>query len=112
MSVCWPSCQAETPADVKALIDALALDLRDDRYEPSTGIVRRKRPQVLRAELRGIPERRMRDRHVAFFAETNPGHEQGDELVCLTELEEENLTPAGQRMWEAGERMFAGAAQR
>lgn len=105
----WPNCEAETPADVKALIDALALDLRGDRYDPATGIVRRERPQVLRAELRGIPERRMRDRHVAFFAERNPGHEQGDELVCLTELEAENLTRAGQRMWEAGERMFAVA---
>ena len=52
----------------------------------------------------------MRDRHVAFFAEKNPGHERGDELICLTELSYENLTAAGRRMWDAGERMFAGEA--
>jgi hypothetical protein len=59
------------------------------------------------AGLRGIPERRLRDEHVAFFAQRNPGHENGDELVCLTELEYENLTAAGKRMWDAGEKHFS-----
>jgi hypothetical protein len=105
----WPAADAETPSDVKGLMDALVLDLRGGRYDAAAGIVRRNQPQVLRAELRGIPERRMRDRHVAFFAEKNPGHEQGDELVCLTELAEENLTAAGKRMWDAGQELFSAS---
>jgi hypothetical protein len=103
----WPSCEAATPRDVQSLIDALAEERRGERYDRKTGIVRRRDPHVLRQELRGVPARRMRDPHVAFFAKKNPGHEKGDELVCLTELAHHNLTDAGRRMWHAGERMFA-----
>jgi hypothetical protein len=30
--------------------------------------------------------------------ERNPGHADGDELVCLAELSDANLTAAGRRM--------------
>jgi hypothetical protein len=33
-----------------------------------------------------------------FFARANPGHGNGDELACLTEVSRANLTRAGQRM--------------
>ncbi len=61
-------------------------------------------PQILRGELHGIPPSRLADPHVGFFARRNPGHERGDELVCLVELSRDNLTPAGKRVWLAGER--------
>ncbi|MFH7029318.1 MAG: hypothetical protein ACHBN1_28975 [Heteroscytonema crispum UTEX LB 1556] len=56
---------------------------------------------MLRGCLKGIPQERLQDPHIQFFALHNPGHLQGDELVCLTEICEENLTPAGKRMWFA-----------
>jgi len=40
----------------------------------------------------------MDDPHVAFFVRRNPGHARGDELACLCELNESNLTRAGRRM--------------
>jgi hypothetical protein len=40
----------------------------------------------------------LRDPHVAFFAEHNPGHANGDELVCLTQIHPDNFTAAGHRM--------------
>ncbi|MDJ0694121.1 hypothetical protein [Mastigocoleus sp. MO_188.B34] len=43
----------------------------------------------------------MTDPHIEFFDRMNPGHLNGDELVCLTEISETNLTPAGKRMWFA-----------
>jgi hypothetical protein len=49
----------------------------------------------------GIPQERLKDSHIRFFQTKNSGYEQGDELVCLTEIKEENLTPAGRRMWFA-----------
>ena len=45
-----------------------------------------------------LPEGRMPDPHIAFFLERNPGFVRGDELVCLTRIDERNLTPAGRRM--------------
>jgi hypothetical protein len=51
-----------------------------------------------------LPSGRLADPHIAFFLERNPGWKEGDELVCLTEIAEENLTRAGRRMWHAGSR--------
>jgi hypothetical protein len=35
---------------------------------------------------------------VAFFARRNPGHERGDELVCLARVAPDNLTALGRRL--------------
>ena len=70
-------------------------------FNPATGIVRFEKPQVLRRDLNGVPSNRLHDPHVAFFDERNPGHESGDELVCLTRLCRSNLTSGGLRMLQA-----------
>jgi hypothetical protein len=67
-------------------------------YCEESGVVRLKRPQVLVPELVDVPERRMLDPHIAFFLQRNPGYVRGDELVCITRICEDNLTPAGRRM--------------
>jgi hypothetical protein len=85
-------------------LDFLATERLGARYRPERGIARLEPPQVLRPELRELPAARRDDPHVSFFLERNPGWESGDELVCLTEIGYENLTPAGRRMWREGER--------
>ncbi len=90
--------------EIRALMARLAVERFGSRYDPRTGVVRLPEPQVLVRELRGIPASRLRNPHVAFFARANPGHEAGDELVCLTELADANLTSAGRRMVGRGER--------
>ena len=66
-------------------------------------MVRFPEPQRLRGDLAGIPPGRRKSPHVDYFARRNPGHADGDELVCLTELSDDNLTPAGRRMVARGE---------
>ena len=102
-----PRFDAAMPPTARALLDALAVDRFGSQYDPATGIVRLASPQVLRADLRAIPPARLEDPHIAFFARANPGYARGDELVCMTEIAPENLTPAGHRMWAAGQRAFA-----
>jgi hypothetical protein len=87
-----------TPPEKQRLLDHLARSRFNDQYDPARGIVRFHQPQRLRPELSGIPEARAADPHIHFFETRNPGHIRGDELVCLTELTPENLTPAGRRM--------------
>ncbi|HSH74365.1 MAG TPA: hypothetical protein VLA09_01580, partial [Longimicrobiales bacterium] len=99
------------PEGIRDLMSELARQRFGDRFDEFAGVVRFEHPQVLKKELRGIPLHRIADPHVAFFATANPGHEAGDELVCLTELAESNLTPAGVRMWKAGERLFGQVPQ-
>jgi hypothetical protein len=103
----FPSHQHETPESVRSTIDCVAARMFGADYDPDRGVVRFKEPQALRPELAGIPESRLSDPHVRFFASANPGHAEGDELVCWTRLSEDNLTDAGARMWGAMQRMPA-----
>lgn len=94
----WPRFNIATPMPMQRLLDTLATERFGNRYDSSAGVVRFERPQVLRSHLAGVPPQRLRDPHVAFFAARNPGHVRGDELACLCELTDSNLTRAGARM--------------
>ncbi|MCP4661053.1 MAG: hypothetical protein GY856_37095 [bacterium] len=98
----FPRHDRDTPPSAQRLMDRLATERFGSLYEPATGTVRFTAPQLLRRELRGIPASRLSNPHVSFFARVNPGHDRGDELVCLTEIADENLTPAGRRMVRRG----------
>jgi hypothetical protein len=98
----WPRWDAPTPPEICDLRNHLAQEKLGPLYDQETGIVRFPEPQVLREGLAEIPAGRLADPHVAFFLAANPSWAQGDELVCLAELAEWNLTPAGRRMWREG----------
>ncbi len=102
----YPRHDEDTPPEVQALMDVVATARFGDAYDAMTGIVRLDTPAVLRSAYRGIPENRLSDPHIAYFAQRNPGHEQGDELVCFAVVAEEALTRIGQRMWKKGRRLF------
>jgi hypothetical protein len=94
----FPRLDLETPPHWKRLIDLLANERFGRLYDPAAGVVRFEVPQILGRPLSTIPAGRQSDPHVAFFLSHNPGHQAGDELVCLTELSPQNLTAAGRRM--------------
>ncbi|HTI71270.1 MAG TPA: hypothetical protein VMF06_14970 [Candidatus Limnocylindria bacterium] len=81
------------------LTERLASEQFGAQFDQRAGIVRFVRPQRLRLGLEKIPPGREKDPHIAYFLARNPGHPEGDELVCLTELSPENLTAAGRRMF-------------
>lgn len=97
----YPHRDAPTPIMHQSLLNHLATERFGPRFDPATNVVRLPSPQRLRPHLQGIPPERMTDAHVAFFAQANPHHADGDELVCLTELSAANLTRAGARMMAA-----------
>lgn len=97
-----PRAGATPPAEVRRLIDHLAHARYGDAYDPVRRVVRLPDPQPLRPELH--PAAGERDEHDRCFLGANPGHHRGDELVCFTELDDDNLTAAGRRMVTAGER--------
>lgn len=94
----WPRHDAPMPAEVRAKRDALATGRFGAAYDEAAGVVRFGKPQRLRGSLATVPDGRRRDMHVAFFLEQNPGHAAGDELVCLADLSDRNLTAAGRRI--------------
>lgn len=94
----FPRFDINAPDEKQRLLTHIASERFGDEFNSATGIVRFRRPQKLITELKHIPPGREGDPHVAFFVSRNPGHSNGDELVCLTKLCPENLTPAGRRM--------------
>jgi hypothetical protein len=95
----WPRWNAPTPPEAQTRLDLLAREKLGGFYLQEQGIVRFPQPQRLRDTLDRVPEGRLADPHVAFFLAKNPGWREGDELACLTEIAEDNLTAAGRRMW-------------
>jgi hypothetical protein len=96
--VFYPRYDELTPSSARTMVDAIATEQFGSRYRADTGIVRFERPQVLAPDLLAVPDGREADPHIAFFLERNPGYVGGDELVCLTPINDDNLTPAGRRM--------------
>lgn len=94
----WPRFDAEMPPEILRLRDQAACERFGEWYDAAAGVVRLAVPHRLRGRLAVVPEGRLRDPHIAFFLEQNPGWPEGDELVCLTEIDDANLTQAGRRM--------------
>lgn len=46
----------------------------------------------LKDEIASIPKRRLKNPHINFFLQSNPGYTFGTELVCLAELKDENMS--------------------
>ena len=102
LSVFWreffPHHAAPTPQRQQRLLDHLARIRYGSAHDAAAGIVRFPRPQKLRGPLAVVPAGREIDPHTAFFLSRNPGHIEGDELCCLAEICDNNLTRAGRRM--------------
>lgn len=99
----YPACSHPTPPETKVRMDRLARMRFGEHYDPASGLLRfpRSRGQ-LRANWATVPEEDRRRPEVRFFLERNPEYMRGHELVCLTELHEDNLKPLARRLFLKG----------
>ena len=88
----FPRNEEHTPPEVKRLLDRLAEHRYGELYDAKTGVIR-----LSSACCEELPARQL-DAHAQFFLQVNPGWQEGHELACLTWLQKDNLTEAGQRM--------------
>jgi hypothetical protein len=80
------------PDDVQEMANHLASTKFGQAYKPERGVVSFASSRGhLAAKWADIPQRVADHPDVRFFLEKNPGYAHGDELVCLTELNERNL---------------------
>jgi hypothetical protein len=95
----YPRHDAPTPAEARAIIDALARSRYPAAYDPAAGLIRTgPGKDRLREGVADITPERLHDPHVRFFAQQNPGHRDGEELCCLAPLARTNFTPAAYRV--------------
>ena len=63
-----------------------------ESYDPARGVVSFDTPHgQLRDDLAEVPASQLKNPHVRFFLERNTHYRKGDELICLTRLEAENM---------------------
>ncbi|MBN1306260.1 MAG: hypothetical protein JXA13_17635 [Anaerolineales bacterium] len=97
----FPRFDQPTPPQMQALMNYLACQRFGTEYHEDLGIVRFTQGATpLRCGVAEVTEERIKDPHIAFFLSRNPGHVQGDELVCLTRVHPDNFTPAGWRVFK------------
>ncbi len=94
----WPAPERETPGDMTELLHAVSTHQFDRAYDRQAGVIRPRQGDRLAPDLAGIPPARLRDPHVAFFLERNPGYARGDELACIAPIRSDNLNAYAQRV--------------
>ena len=95
----YPRHDAPMPPRAREVLDALARHKFAAAYDAGAGLVRGDGGKDrLRPGIADVTAERLRDTHVRFFVERNPGHANGDELCCLAPLSRANFTPAAYRV--------------
>ncbi|MCG6859203.1 MAG: hypothetical protein LJE67_14180 [Salaquimonas sp.] len=99
----FPTWREETPLEMRTLMDAIGQQVFGERYDRATGIVRHDvHGAALRKDHAGLDQPHMNNPEVMFFVERNPGHDLGDELLCMCELSEDNLRPMARKQFLKG----------
>lgn len=86
----WPRHDVPTPEPRAALIDELATQMYGPAWRPARGIAVRSGQKRLRERAAPLTMGPDTDPNLAFFAHTNPGHAEGDMLICLCPLTASN----------------------
>jgi hypothetical protein len=82
----WPRHDEPTPEPHRALMDQLATDLYGPAWRPARGIAVRSGRKRMRATAAPLVLTPDSSPDLQFFATANPGHAEGDMLVCLCPL--------------------------
>ena len=91
----------DKPDDAELLVhlDALASARYGNQYDRASGVIRYDTAhERVREGLAPITTRHLRNPHVQFFIERNPGHVDGDELACLADVRLRDLARIGGRI--------------
>jgi hypothetical protein len=92
----WPRHDVPTPEPRAALMDELATRIYGPAWRPARGVVVRSGQKRLRATAAPLAPGG-EDPDVKFFATANPGHAEGDMLVCLCPLSIDNWLTVARR---------------
>ena len=90
----WPRQGAALPPFERDLALSLGLRLWPERFDPRRWVIAAEAGgQTLRPGVAELDPARLLDPHVAFFEAANPGHAEGDELLCVARCHPDNFLP-------------------
>ncbi|HTE41812.1 MAG TPA: hypothetical protein VK629_13355 [Steroidobacteraceae bacterium] len=82
----WPRLEHKTPDRERDLINQLATKTYGESWRPQFGIVTRSGKKRLKPDVAPLNRNVPLTPELRFFSTTNPGHAEGDMLVCLCPL--------------------------
>jgi hypothetical protein len=82
----WPRYDRLTPEAPAALLDQLATAMYGPAWRPARGVAVRSGQKRLRETAAPLTHLPQPDPNLEFFARANPGHAEGDMLICLCPL--------------------------
>jgi hypothetical protein len=95
----WPRHEQPTPEPQLALIDELATRLCGPAWRPARGVVVRSGQKRMRPSAAPLVLGPGAEPELEFFARANPGHAEGDMLVCLCPLTLVNWLAVARKAW-------------
>lgn len=93
----WPRYEEPTPEPRAALIDQLATQTYGPAWRPARGVVVRSGQKRMRSTAAPLVLGAGTEPELEFFARANPGHSEGDMLVCLCPLTLSNWLSVGRK---------------
>lgn len=87
----YPNRSEPTPENIQDFMDYLAKEKFGTAYNRERKIIHFEKTHGFLKPEWAMPGKQNTSPNAAFFFEKNPGYAQGTELVCLSELSEENL---------------------
>lgn len=91
----WPRRDRATPPAMSEVADVAVRRLGIAGWDPATGVIRRRGLLRYREGLLRRSDPLPEDLDIRFYAERNPGQEDGDTLVCVFPLDVANLIRLG-----------------
>ncbi|PWF46115.1 hypothetical protein [Massilia glaciei] len=99
----WPSHRGEAPPAFKQVLDALATKKFGEFYDPQSSVIRFPESRGhLRPDWAQVRDNLLERPEVRFFLERNPRFAEGEELACITLLDEPNLRSVARRAFVEG----------
>ena len=94
-----PRAGSPDPLAFREVADAFGSTRYAGLYQPSSGLISFPgETQRIRPGSSEAIDHRRSDPGLLFFEKANPGHERGDELVCVAPIREDNFTAAARRL--------------
>lgn len=82
----WPRYDRDMPPDVRSLVEHVGRLRYADRFDVERGVIRAGSRDRLRPGVADVTSNDLANPHIQYFAEVNPGHAEGDELLCLARI--------------------------
>lgn len=95
----YPRAGVATPSVFQQRLETLVNLKFAGQYDPARGVVRGAKPFEVRDGRTEMAQAGLDDEIGQFFAARNPGHLQGDYLVCIADLSAANRTRLGARFF-------------